>query len=95
MLTNEEALELVSQELQKMSSLEDPFIVNEARTMKRPFGWVFFYNSKRFLKTGEVRYRLAGNGPVIVNKATHEILLCGSDKPVDELIHEYENKLVK
>jgi Immunity protein 35 len=67
MLTKSEALELVSKGLQQMSRSADPFVVVEEKTIETPFGWVFFYNSKRFVETGEYQYQLAGNGPVIVN----------------------------
>ena len=94
MLTNSEAIKLVSENIQKMSPVEDPYVVNESKTVEKSFGWVFFYNSKKFLETGAIRDRLAGNGPVIVNRVTGEILFCGSNKPVEELIHDYERKLI-
>jgi hypothetical protein len=93
MLTKEEALELVSAKLRKMSSLEDPFVVVDADTIERPFGWVFFYNSKKFLETGTFSYRLAGNGPVIVNKHDGTIEFFGAFKPPTEFISEYERRL--
>ena len=35
---------------------------------EHPYCWVVTYNTKRFGETGEKRYALAGNGPLIVNK---------------------------
>ncbi len=93
MLTKTEALELVSSKLSKMSSLDDPFAINDSSTIERDFGWVLFYNSKKFLESGEFQYKLAGNGPVIVNKRSGEVEFCASHKPVDECIKEYESKL--
>jgi len=76
-----------------MSTPEDPFVVVDADTIEKSFGWVFFYNSKTFLETGAFSYRLAGNGPVIVNKFNGEIEFFGTSRPPLELITEYERKL--
>lgn len=34
--------------------------------------WVFVYNTKRYLQTGDVRQSLVGNRPIMVNKTTGE-----------------------
>jgi hypothetical protein len=94
-LTKTEALDIVSKELQKRSSSDDPFVVVEEDTIEMPFGWVFFYNSKAFLDTGVFSYRLAGNGPVILNKHDGTFKVCGTDKSVEELIEDYEKKLTE
>jgi Immunity protein 35 len=93
MLTKNEALEIVSKRLHHMSTSADPFIVIEKNTIEKPFGWVFFYNSKTFIETGESRYRLAGNGPVIVNKHNGSVEFFGASKPPLEFVAEYEQKL--
>jgi len=93
-LTKEQALEIVSTKLHQMSSSDDPFMIVEADTIERPFGWVFFYNSKKFIETGLLKYRLAGNGPVIVNKTTRTVEFYGTNKPVEELIKGYEQEIV-
>ena len=93
MLTKIEALEIVTKKLQQMSASADPFVLVEKSTIETSFGWVFFYNSKRFVETGESRYRLAGNGPVIVNKHNGSIEFFGSAKPPQEIVAEYEQKL--
>ena len=95
MLTKTEALEIVTRRLQQMGPSADPFVVIEKNTIEKPFGWVFFYNSKRFVETGESRYRLAGNGPVIVNKHTGSVEFFGSTKPPLEFVAEYEQKLAE
>jgi hypothetical protein len=60
MLTKEEALKLVSAELQRMSPPDDPFVIVEDCTIERPFGWVIFYNAKKYLETCIYGYRLFG-----------------------------------
>jgi hypothetical protein len=92
MLTRTEALEIVSKRLQEMNSSGEPFVLVENSTIEKPFGWVFFYNSKRFLETGENSSRLAGNGPVIVNKHSGSVEFFGSARPLIEILAEYEKR---
>jgi hypothetical protein len=54
---------------------------------------MFFYNSKRFLETGDFLYLLAGNGPVIINRHTGSVELFGTGKPPLEIVDEYERTL--
>lgn len=95
MLTKNEALELVSKKLNEMDPTGEPCVVVDSHTIEKPFGWVFFYNTKKFVETGVFRYRLAGNGPVIVNKHDGTIEFFGTVKPPSEFIAEYESKLVE
>ena len=67
----------------------------ERSTVEKPFGWVFFYNSKKFLDTGEFRYRLAGNGPIVVNKHDGSVEFFGASRPPLEIVAEYEQKLAR
>ncbi len=76
-----------------MSTSADPFVVVEKHTIEKPFGWVFFYNSRKFLDTGIAEYHLAGNGPVIVNKISGAVEFHGSDKLPEEHIKDYEKRL--
>lgn len=92
MLTKAEALAIVESKLQEMSTPDDPFVVLEKRTIEKPFGWVFFYNSKKFVETGEFRYRLAGNGPVIVNKHNGSVDFFGGAKPSQVIVADYEEE---
>jgi Immunity protein 35 len=39
----------------------------ESETVTIPKGWLFFYDSVDHIKTGDVSYRLAGNGPLMIS----------------------------
>jgi hypothetical protein len=90
MLQRSEALELVSNHLDGKSS---DYVVVDESTIEKPFGWIFFYQSKKFLETGIFMHRLAGNGPVFVNKVTGEINFFGSLPPFEVILADYEKKL--
>jgi len=70
-----------------------PFAPNEASTIEKPYGWVFFYNSKAFLESGNVLHRLAGNGPIVVNKNTGNLEMLRATKPIQATLQEYERSL--
>ncbi|WP_338821563.1 YrhB domain-containing protein [Bradyrhizobium septentrionale] len=93
MLRKSEALELVWKQLELRSSDDVQCVVVESSTIERPFGWIFFYQSKKFLETGIFMHRLAGNGPVFVNKVTGEVDFFGSIPPLEVILAEYEKKL--
>jgi immunity protein 35 of polymorphic toxin system len=98
MLTKDEARALVVAELERPPKDLYPdhptdLVVLDDCTIEREWGWVFFYTSDRFLKTGDFSYGLAGNAPYIVNRDTGELLTTGTANPIDYYIAEYERKL--
>ena len=50
-------------------------------TRTTDFGWVFFYNSKKYLETGEIRFALAGNAPLIVDALDGSLHVTGTAQP--------------
>jgi CHASE2 domain-containing sensor protein len=64
--------------------------LQEALTIEKAFGWVFFYNSAKYLETGDDRYALIGNSPLIVDRRDGSLHVTGSAQPIDFYITEYE-----
>jgi hypothetical protein len=95
MITQFEALELVSRALQNLTTPENPFVVLSAETIEKPFGWIFFYNSKRFLESGAFRDRLAGPGPIVVHRADGKVELVGVSSSWTEFIEKYERRFAQ
>lgn len=86
------ALRLAEEELAKISKrmlLEDKLVIDNALTMEREFGWVFFYNSEAYLLRKEEERRLLGNAPILVDKLSGSLIFLGTAKPVDEYIQDY------
>lgn len=44
----------------------DAFDIVTAETKEVKQGWLFFYNSADFVRTGDPMFALAGNGPLLV-----------------------------
>lgn len=65
----------------------------ETETIERPFGWVFFYNSRKYLRTKNFSDMLAGNAPLIVNRETGDLHVTGTAHPIEHYIAEYEASL--
>lgn len=51
-------------------------ILTEPR--EESFGWVFFYDSKEFLETGDFSKAVAGNAPILIDKMTGELTVTGT-----------------
>ncbi len=60
-------------------------------TIEKPYGWVFSYNSREYVETGNILSALCGQGPVLV-LATGEIVEFGSALPGNEQIRLFEKE---
>lgn len=70
---------------------EDPSfpLVLLDQTLERSWCWVFFYQSKAFLETGDFEHCLLGNRPIVVNKADGELWRMGTAKRPEFYLAEY------
>ena len=76
--------------LRDLSSAEDYdlAIIDEA-TIEGSFGWVFFYDSDRFLATRNIVDKVVGNGPVLISKEDGALHRTGSAFPVEYYIENF------
>lgn len=65
-------------------------LVDQA-TIQKPFGWVFFYNSKKFLETRDFRDSVIG-APFIVDRRDGSLHPLKSAPPVQFYIEKYERE---
>lgn len=64
----------------------------DEHTIEEDFGWVFFYTSKLYYETGDFRYALAGNAPMIVDRRDGSIHITGTAYPTSYFIEEYRRQ---
>lgn len=84
---------IVSERLAELeASVGEPLGLMEEKTLEKGFGWVFFYNTKRYLETGEFTYMLAGNAPFIVDKRDGSLHETGTAEPIEIYISKYEEQ---
>jgi hypothetical protein len=67
-------------------------IVPEA-TIAKPYGWIFFYQSKAFLDRGTPSSQFAGHAPIIVDRNTGELRVTGTARPLEHYLEQYERSL--
>jgi hypothetical protein len=65
-------------------------LLNE--TISKPYGWIFFYQSKQFLKTNKFSDMLLGNAPILVRR-DGELKVFGTAKSIEQYLEEYERNL--
>jgi hypothetical protein len=63
----------------------DEFVLVCRQTIEVNEGWIFFYNSREFVETGDPISALAGNGPIFVDR-NGDVRRLPSGVPWDEAI---------
>jgi|TARA_Y100000588_G_scaffold366001_1_gene431238 hypothetical protein len=64
-------------------------VLIEDETLTEEFGWVFFYNTRKFQETGDFRDMVGGNAPIIVDNISGKITETGTTHDIEYYIEEY------
>ncbi len=78
------------------ASYDDPsdsLVLLDEATIEKQYGWVFFYQSRNYIETGDLTWMLAGNGPIVVLRDEGAIHSLGTALPIEEEIAEFEQEL--
>ena len=62
----------------EMEAIGDEYVIVDEDTRVTNYGWIFHVNSRRFVETGDDRFMLIGNDPVIVEKSDGSVHTTGS-----------------
>lgn len=91
-MNREKAQRLVEEELALISTNQGAaaFAVMEHETIEKTWGWVFFYQNKSYIESGNDAEMLAGNAPIIVNRYTGELSHTGTAYDLEHYLQEYE-----
>ncbi|GGB80289.1 hypothetical protein GCM10007424_20500 [Flavobacterium suaedae] len=91
MLTEQEILNIANSEIKRIEndSKIETVLINEL-IIKKPYGNIFFYTSKKYYETRNEKYAVAGNAPFLVEKETGNIVVFGTAHTEDYYIEEYE-----
>ena len=95
MVTKEQARARVLEEIHRLPHGLDPdgIVILDEHTIEKPWGWVFFYQSRRSRETGDERWLVGGNAPYIVNRHDGSLHETGTAHPIQHYIREYEATL--
>jgi hypothetical protein len=69
------------------------FTIVPQHTIDKPYGWVFFYNHKRFIEDRDEKFQLGGNAPIIVDRVNGELIVTGTGRALEDYLAEYEATL--
>ncbi len=61
----------------------EEILIDESNTRETEHSWIFYYNTRTFLETRELRHALAGNAPVVVDKETRKTYFGAADSSLD------------
>ena len=76
-------------EISEKNELDLVILDNEA--IKKPYGIIFFYNTKKFNQTMDFNDNtLVGNSPFLVENKTGNIVVFGTNNSTQHYIEEYE-----
>ncbi len=91
-ITKDQALHIVQNYLDEeiSSGSEKKYVVMDDKTIEKSYGWVFIFNSKKYLETGNMLYALGGNGPIVVEKETGKIHQLGTALSLQNSIKQFE-----
>lgn len=67
-------------------------VIDEA-TITKPYGWVFIYQSKKYLETQDISEMIIGNAPILVDRFHGELKILGTAYPVEHYLEEYEKTI--
>jgi len=91
MLTDKEMLKIAEEyvkDIEKQTKIK--LLIGHEVTIKKLYGHVFFYTSKKLIETGNDKYAVAGNAPFLVESKSGKVIVFGTSMPEDYYIKEYE-----
>ena len=92
-MTREEA-QCLAQAYIDQSAGADPALqgqIIEDSTQEVFCGWVFHYQSKRYLESGEIGHAFAGNAPILIDARDGSLHITGTAHPTDYYLRNYQD----
>lgn len=97
MVSKEVAIEIMNRYVEELQTKVDTLPQDERYTLsiiqdkilEFELGWVFFYDSLEFLKSGDPTKRIVGNSPIIIDKRDGSLKVTGTSRSIKFYIDEY------
>jgi hypothetical protein len=83
------ATEIARQAVSHLST-DHELVIMDDKTVERPFGWVFFYTTRKYLETHDRQYLLPGTAPLVVNREDGSTEYLPTSMPPARAIEHYE-----
>lgn len=97
MLTDKEMLNIAEHYLKrrgKFGGADIEIVILTEETIKKPYGNIYYYQSKEFLVTRDFNKSLAGNAPFLVEKKTGRVVQFSTAGILKNEIKAYENGIL-
>lgn len=88
-LTREQAATKVLEHAAELFSGVSDLVINVPHVLESDAAWVFPYNSRRFLDSGDINYALMSNNPVLVCKRTGKLHTCPGGMSAEEILETF------
>lgn len=91
-MIKDNAIKIAEAELENSKDKYNPIdcAILENETIEKDWGWIFFYQSKVYIESGDFRDMLGGNAPIFIDKKTGKLSYAGTAFGIDHYIKEYE-----
>lgn len=63
--------------------------------IKKPYGNIFSYDSKKHIETGDFKYHIPGSAPFLVEKKTGRVVNFGTAQTLEFYLDAYEKGTLK
>lgn len=91
MISREEARALAESDLTEQGlNADDAVDILDDATIERPWGWVFFYQTREFIETGDPLRGLLGNAPLIVERHSGRVIPTGTAHSIEFYVENFE-----
>jgi hypothetical protein len=80
---------LAEQRLVQIAGSDSDFVMLD-QIVERGLTVAFFYQSAEYVKTSNSLDALAGNGPILVNRATGAVGTAGTALPLEDYVKDFE-----
>lgn len=92
-MTHDEAKQLALEALApQLRDFGDYAEIVDPETIRKPYGWIFFWDSHLAMTTHDPRYFIAGNGPVVVLARDRTVHFLGTARSVESEIAAFEHR---
>lgn len=90
MINKDQAKLLASEKLKELETQSKIALdLLDESTIEFAYGWVFFYQSEEYIRTGDLNKLIGGNAPIIVDKLNSSVIITGTRRDSQYYIDNY------
>ncbi|WP_326981785.1 hypothetical protein VUJ46_16330 [Chryseobacterium sp. MYb264] len=91
MLTDQEMLNIAERFIKRKTDKDIEAVILTEETIKKPYGNIYYCQSKEFLLTRDFNKVLTGTPPFLVEKKTGRVVSFGTRMRLENYLQAYEN----